>query len=757
MKLRHLLLPLSAFLVGPLFAVQLTERQSGHIAHLVGNILSFNHLRQEAFNDDLSKLSLDNYLNNLDVHHHVFLKADVEEFRSKYATKLDDLTLGPTRWKGDASPAFEIFQRYLVRLEERIQKIDTLLEAAHDFQADETLDLDRSEKSWPATPEEADELWRKRIKADLLQGRLEEEPLEDVKKRLAGRYAWLLKDWKSLEPDEILQIYLTAIGQAYDPHSAYLCPSEMEDFEIHNIKLELTGIGALLRSEHGYCKIAELVPGGPAERSGQIKPKDIIIKVAQADGDPEDVVGMRLRKVVDKIRGTKDTEVRLTIRPADGSKTKVVSLIRDVIKLKDRQAHAKIIQQPGNRAPHKLAVIELPQYYKHSASDIQQILTRLKREKADGIILDLRYNGGGILDQAVKLTGLFFPKGPVVQVRDFRNQVDLHFDPDPQTIYDGPLAVLVSRQSASASEITAAALQDYGRALIIGGQATHGKGTVQTLLPLTPASLRNRAGAQPKNSGQLKFTFQNFYRVTGTPTQKDGVKPDIILPSIFDYMDIGEEHLPNSLALDEIKPTKYNRLNRVAPYLKNLKEQSQNRVRQDQDFAYVREDIKRFREIKKNQALSLNENTRIAEMEQEETRKEARKQERQNRTAPQESVLLLTLDAAKEDGPLTLLPYLAADKPKENPTPKPETQNAEAIETEDKNSGRRFDPHLREALNILTDYIQAIETSPPNPSAPNLPDDNPSPKEPEPQNPLQSSASPRHTEPNPIVTLKKSA
>ena len=721
MKLRNLFLALSFFLVSIANGVQLSEGQSGHIARVVGRILSQDHLRQEKFNDELSKASLQNYLDALDPRRRIFLKEDVEEFRGKYATQLDDLTR-----RGNARPAFEIFERYLARLEERVRKVEPLLEADHDFQTDESLALDRSEKPWPATEEEADEIWRKHVKADVLQGRLDEEPLKEVKERLTKRYDWLLKDWKSLEPDEVLQRYLTAIGHAYDPHSDYMGPSEVEDFEIHHVKLQLTGIGALLRSENGYCKIEKLVPGGPAAQSKKIKPKDVIIKVAQADGEPEDVVGMRLRKVVGKIRGTKDTEVRLTIKPADGSKTKVVSLIRDVIELEDRQASAKIIDFPRDvrmrRSPRALAVIQLPQYYQDSARDVRKILQRLKSEKVDGIVLDLRNNGGGILEKAVELTGLFFSKGPVVQVRNSRDVIKPHYDRDPQTVYDGPLVVLVNRQSASASEITAAALQDYGRAIIVGDQATHGKGTVQVMLSLNHPAFRNRSGAQPQNSGNLKFTAQNFYRVNGAPTQRLGVHPDIVLPSVFDYLEIGEEHLPNSMEIDEIQPSRYARLNRVDPYLENLKKLSEARVRQDQDFDYVREDIARFRKFQESQLLSLNESTRIVETEREEARIKTRRQERQNRPMPKESVFLLSLDAANEDAPLTSLPYLTAlpaempEEPEENAENKEEEENAPAPanqndEEEEEEEGRKHDPHLREALNILSDYVDALAAS----------------------------------------------
>ncbi|MCS1407118.1 MAG: Tail-specific protease [Verrucomicrobia subdivision 3 bacterium] len=716
MKRRFLTLSLLLALAYPGSAVNLSTSGSGRISQLVGQILSSNHLRQEAFNDRLSELSLDNYFNALDVNHQVFLSSDIKEFRDKYATELDNLTLRDR----NAAPAFEIYNRYLTRLRERVGKVASLLQAEHDFQIDEDLELKRSEKPWPSTTEEANELWRKRIKSDLLQGRLNKELLKPVQERLTKRYTRLLKTMDELEPDEILEIYLTAIGSAYDPHSAYMGPSTAKNFEIHNVKLELTGIGALLRSEDGYCKIVRLVPGGPAELSEQLKPNDRIVAVAQADGEPINVIEVKINKVVEMIRGERGTEVRLTVIPAssaDGSELKVIPLIRDVIELKDQQVRAKIIERPSeNGQQNKLGVIDLPQYYDDSARDVHLIINRLKLEGVDGIVLDLRQNGGGILDEAVKLTGLFFPKGPVVQVRDFQDSVTVLSDGDPRTAYDGPLVVLVSRSSASASEITAAALQDYGRAIIIGDQSTHGKGTVQTLQNLNQF-MRRRLGAWPKDSGMLKYTISTFYRVGGKTTQKYGVQPDIVLPSIYDYMEIGEEHLPNSLEPDKIRAAEYTQLYHTKKYIPNLIDASKARVAQDQDFACVREDIDRYLELKGRQSISLNVSKRIADNEQEKARKAARKQERENRPLPKESVFLLTLDTTNEGGPLVQLPYLAAAEPedaKEDVKPDPAISSESAGEDGENEASRKFDPHLSEALNILSDYIKALKESPPS-------------------------------------------
>jgi carboxyl-terminal processing protease len=727
MKFRFCLLALLFSLTYPVSGLNLSKGESGRIARLVGQILSSNHLRQEALNNRLSELALDNYLDALDVNHQVFIKPDIEEFREKYSDKLDDLTLA----ERNAQPAFAIYKRYIERLEARVNDVDELLAAEHDFEKEESLELKRSKKPWPNTVEELNELWRKRIKSDLLQGRLQKEDAETVTERLKKRYSRLLKSMKELEGDEILQIYLSAIGAAYDPHSNYMSPSEAENFQIHSVKLKLSGIGALLRSEDGYCKIVSLVPGGPALMGEQIKPNDRIIAVAQGDDEPVDVIEMKLNKVVDLIRGERGTEVRLTVIPAssaDGSERNIVSIIRDVIQLKEQQAKAKIIDLPrADEGKVRLGVIDLPQYYEHCARDVRQIINRLKLEEVDGMVLDLRRNGGGILDEAVKLTGLFFQKGPVVQVRDFQNSVTVLSDKDPRVAYDGPLIVLVSRLSASASEITAAALQDYGRAIVIGDEATHGKGTVQTLQDLNRFMRRVR-GAAPKNSGMLKYTISNFYRVEGTTTQKYGVKPDIVLPSVYDYMEIGEEHLPNSLEPDKIPSAKFQQLDRAKSYVEDLKENSQKRVDQSTDFGYVKADIARYLELKERESISLNESVRITETEEDKDRSDVRKTEREARPEPNESVFLLTLDATKNAEELVLLPYLAAneaeteeekkddDSEEADPAESEETEKAE----EEDEATRPYDPHLREALNILSDYINALKKAPPVDSNSNL-------------------------------------
>ena len=506
----------------------------------------------------------------------------------------------------------------------------------------------------------------------------------------------MLESMADLDPDEILQIFLTSVGHAYDPHSSYMCSSEVEDFEINTIKLELSGIGARLMSDDdGYCQIVEIIRGGPADLSGEIQPEDRITAVAQADKEWVDVVGLRLRKVVDKIRGKRGTEVNLRILSAKDSQTREISLIRDVIKIKERQASARILQMPGpGEEPVKLGIVDLPQFYEGSASHVRLLLERLKREEVRGVLLDLRQNGGGILDEAVRLAGLFLSEGPVVLVRNFRGDVLPLTDPDEGTAYEGPLALLVSRHSASASEITAAALQDYGRALVIGDRATHGKGTVQTLEDLDRTSRFIRralsgSGADQKGKhGMLKFTVSSFYRVSGKPTQKLGVGADIVLPSVANHRDdIGEEHLPHCLEAREIAPAEHRRYGLVAPHVEELAERSRLRRQEAQDFAYIREDIERYLEFRQRRTLSLNLEERLGEIEEDRRRDQERKAERESRPAREETVWLATLEGAAGDDPLPVLPHLTAEE-----------------DSGDREEERRYDPRLRESLQILLDY-----------------------------------------------------
>jgi carboxyl-terminal processing protease len=447
--------------------------------------------------------------------------------------------------------------------------------------------------------------------------------------------------------------------------------SEYDNFSI-NIKLSLYGIGALLQSEDGICKIKSLTDGGPAQRSKQLKPDDKIIAVAQSNQPPVDVVNMKLSKVVEQIRGPKDTEVRLTIIPADAPNDtvrKVVTLVRDVIKLDDAAAKAKIIELPvekdvsGKDRMTRLGIIDLPSFYsaagvegrqsgveqKSTTADVARLLRKLMQEKVAGVILDLRHNGGGLLDEAINLTGLFIKDGPVVQVRDWDGRRAVDEDTDTSILYDGPLVVLTSRYSASASEILAGALQDYGRALIVGDSSTHGKGTVQSLLDLKPIMRRSNI-SMTNDPGAVKVTIRKFYRASGASTQLKGVTPDIILPSVNNHIEVGEASLDNPLEWDTIPAANYEKLNRVAPYLAELKRRSEQRIATDRDFAWVRQEVERFKKLQAEKSVSLNEAVRLKEKKENDERVKARKKELAARPEPPGKVYDITLKLAEAPG-----------------------------------------------------------------------------------------------------------
>lgn len=514
MTFRTLKVALAALLLSLSAQAEFTRPQAGAVAHLVGKVLEELHYRRSPLNDQTSEIFLKNYLNSLDYNHLVFLQTDVDDFKSRFGNSLDDLTL-----KGDASPAFDIFTTYLLRLDERSKQVTNLVQEKFDFTTDESIVLNRNKEAWPASVEEATKLWRGRIKYDLLSARLSKEKDSEVVSRILRRYQRLQKSMKELDSEDILQMYLSGLSHAYDPHSDYLAPQEAKNFEIQNISLSLSGIGAQLEWDDGYTKIRSLVPGGPADLSKLLKPGDRIIAVAQGDAEPVDVIEMRLNKVVQMIRGKRGATVKLTIIPAssgDSAAHKVISLVRDEIKLNERFAKAKIIETAGpDGRMHRQGVIDLPQFYKECSDHVEALVIKLKKEKVDGIILDLRQNGGGILEEAINLTGLFIKKGPVVQVKDSRRVTNVLEDNNSKLVYDGPLIVMVSKLSASASEIVAAALQDYGRAVIVGDQTTHGKGTVQQVLPLD-RYMRPEMVAEP---GEIKITVSKFYRVAGGTTQ----------------------------------------------------------------------------------------------------------------------------------------------------------------------------------------------------------------------------------------------
>jgi carboxyl-terminal processing protease len=553
---------------------------------------------------------------------------------------------------------------------------------------------------------------------------------EEIVKTLTKRYTGLLKNYSDLTNDDyVLEEYLTSLAHAYDPHSDYMRRAEAENFDIQ-MHLSLVGIGARLKSEDGDCKIEDLVPEGPAAKSGQMTNEDTILAVAQKDQEPVPVTGMPLQKVVEMIRGPKGTPVALTIlkaHPADPSvRQQTVTLIRDVIQLEDQEAKAKIYQTPAtdsNAPPRRVGVIDLPSFYADTetdkpgdpprehpttSKDVARIITRLKQENVEGIILDLRRNGGGFLDEAIRLTGLF-ARGPVVQTRepdegpDRLGGIEVESTPRGPALYDGPLILLTSRFSASASEIVAGALQDYGRALIVGDKATFGKGTVQMVQPMSNFMARQRM-LYSYDPGSIKITIKKFYRAGGSSTQSNGVASDIVLPSELNYADVGESALPNPLPWDEISSARgLPDFNLVKPYLPELTKRSLHRRETDKDFAYLQEDIDEYRKTLDDKSISLDEAERLTEQKATEARLEARKKERASRPKSGEEVFEITLKNVDLAG---LRAPEVKPKPAASPDGDADPLEAAAAVPEDPAA---TDPALTETRRIMADYISLLK------------------------------------------------
>ena len=513
------------------------------------------------------------------------------------------------------APAFDIFNRYMQRLDENVVLAEKLLHENYDFTKDETYVVRTQKSAWFKDEAESQATWRQQVKSDLLNGLLDKKKPEETIPRLEKRYVSWLREGTEEDDMDILEIYLSALTHAYDPHSDYFQPDEAQNFSIQAIDHAVTGIGAVLKTVDGYATIDEVITGGPADLDKRLKAGDKILAVGQGTSEPIDAVNMKLNRVVDMIRGRKGTTVHLVISPAGstpGATHTDIILKRDVVSIKDSLAKAHVIEHklPDGKI-EKFGVVDLHDFYKNTASDVGKLVQDLKKQGVAGIILDFRNNGGGLLDQAVDLTGLFVKKEPVVQVRRFDGNIEQLGPDDVQAIYDGPLLVMVNKMSASATEITAAALQDYGRAIIVGDQSTHGKGTVQTLIPLDnqmPIGFPSDPGP-----GNLKMTVQKFYRVAGGSTQKKGVVPDIVLPSVLDALELGETTLPYYLPYDTVPAANFSTFNLVSPYIGQLKAASTARVTASPDFAYVREDIGYYKKKIKDSTVSLNEATRLKE------------------------------------------------------------------------------------------------------------------------------------------------
>jgi len=601
---------------------------------LITSILSRYHFKQFDINDSLSEVIFKRYIDALDHGKNYFLKSDIELF-NKQKDKLDDKLLS-----GDVQFYFDVFNVYLKRLNERMTYVDNILDNEFDYSTDEKYDYDRDKAEWATNKTDLNELWRKRLKNDALTYKLNGKDWEFIQKTLKKRYKNYAQFLNQYNSEDVFQLAMNSFTEAIDPHTNYFSPETSDNFKI-DMSLSLEGIGARLQTDDDYTKVAEIIPGGPADKSGLLKADDRIIAVAQGqDGEFEDIIGWRITDAVKLIRGAKGTIVRLQIIKAGSdlnSKPIEISLIRDKVKLEDQAAKGSVLEIINEDKPFRIGVIDIPKFYndfegqrngdgnyKSTTKDVRRILDSLKTENVDGVIIDLRDDGGGSLQEAIELSGLFIKDGPIVQVKNSDGNIEVANDPDPSIFYDGPLAVLVNRFSASASEIFAGAIQDYGRGLIIGEQ-TYGKGTVQNLIDL------NRLSSQKNlNLGQVKLTIAKYYRVNGGSTQNLGVVPDISYPTMIDPKDFGESSEPSALPWDEIKSADFKKFSDLKKFVPDLNKLHLKRISDNKEFKDLIEDIKIYNENKKKTSISLNEDVRRQEKQKEEQRKLDRDSNSQN-------------------------------------------------------------------------------------------------------------------------------
>ena len=742
-------------------------------AILVQKLLQDHHFAGKPLTEEKAMDWIKAYMESLDYNHAFFLQTDLQAFQNTYATQLSQLTQ-----RGDITPAFDIFAVFNDRVRERLAWIKKRLLLPFDFTTAQSYEIDRTKVGWPTDAIAADELWERRLKFDVLREKLApQSKIAKEKKKLVEtplttvtkRYDRLVKNLEEYDSEGITELYLTALASLYDPHSSYMSVDTLADFAI-GIKLALCGIGAVLSSEDGYCVIKELVPGGPADLDARLKVGDKIIGVAQGEGGAfDDIVDMKLRNAVKKIRGPKKTIVRLQVVPVGSSagEQREIQITRDEVKLAAQQASAAVYDIPKTEAPiqakritsatpptapsppsgswfHELrdrfgkkpeestpplattpttipeilpgawriGVIDLPSFYgevggaessasgngatpRSTSQDVEVLLKKLNQAKVDGVILDLRKNGGGLLDEAVTMTGLFIDQGPVVQVRTGKGTVEQRTDDTAGETYRGPLLVLTGRRSASASEIAAGALQNYGRALIVGEKSTHGKGTVQAVVEL--GKFLQKPDKSIPQAGAVKLTIQKFYLPNGHSTQNRGVVPDISIPSPLDYMKIGEADLPNALPWDEIGPSRFSALVLDPSLRVMLTEKSKERLAHDKDMAFLQADIEKVRTRLLAGTISLNETTRTEEKKSEDLRNEDRKKIEESIRKSSEPRSRLVIDDKKG--------VILSDKdPKKK---KPTFEESADGETEGITDAIDLTEtfELKEALNIMGDWL----------------------------------------------------
>jgi len=626
------------------------------------------HYAQKPLDDEMSAKIFKLYLNRLDPAHYYFLAADVNEYR-QFETRIDDMLL-----RGKVKLALEIFERFKVRLSERLAMMEEFLAEDFDFSRDANWTLEREDLPYPETTEEARKIWRTKIKFDLLTLKLADTSIKDGKERLMKRVRGMWKDFSQYENDDVVSIFLNSMAAAYDPHSSYLAAQDLKNFDI-SIKLSLEGIGAVLRWEDGYTVVNSIVPGGAAARHGKLKADDRIIAVAQGEEAFESVIDMRLNNVVQLIRGKRGTKVGLQIlrKTKKGFDTLKLVIVRDKIILKDGEARMQIFVHPSPeenktaQETNRIGVIKLPSFYvdfndrrknpknyKSSSRDVKKHLKEFVRENVDGVILDLRSNGGGGLDEAINMAGLFIGHNPVVIVRQSGGRrVTVHRSRE-RAVYDGPLLIMLNRYSASASEILAGAMHDYQRAILAGDTTTFGKGTVQNIFQL------------PEGYGALKVTIAQFYRVSGWSTQNRGVETSLVLPSLYNARDIGESTLDNALPWRSIDQVSYRVSGNLKKVLPKLKQLSENRIANSDFFQKVKEDVQEYLTT-----IKPLKYTSILKMQEDNLRRKTQRDQE--------------LESASE---------------------KADEDNSDDTEIEEEKQEIQLDEYMKESLEILSDYIK---------------------------------------------------
>ena len=606
-------------------AVLAPTEQENYVARRVADIVSREHYRRAPLDDHLSSLILDRYLDAIDGARSYFYASDIAEFE-RYRYELDDAIKS-----GDVEPAFVIFRRYQQRSRERMAYAIELLKQKPDFDVDESFNFDREKEPWPANAAEMNELWRKRVKNDGLSLVIAGKQWPEVADMLRKRYEHVAKRMDQSKPEDVFEAFMNAFVLSLDPHSNYFSARNSEEYNIQ-MSLSYEGIGASLQLTDDYVTVIDVIAGGPAATSGKLTANDRITAVGEGKtGELTDVIGWRLDDVVQKIRGPGGTEVRLQLLPAGaapGSAQKVVEFTRNRVSLEAQAAHKAMRVEQRNGRDVKVGIITVPSFYqdydasragvkdyRSTTRDVQRLISELKKDGMDVLIMDLRANGGGYLPEAESLTGLFIDRGPVVQLRDTTGRIEVDDDPDPAIFYGGPMIVLVDRFSASASEIFAGAIQDYGRALIIG-QQTYGKGTVQNAHPLNYTIF----GRKPE-LGQLNVTIGKYYRITGESTQDRGVTPDIALPSLIDANEVGESTRDRALPWDHIEPASFRAEGDLKQMTASLEKLHQERTANSADFRYLHDDIAALDAMRSQKTLSLNIKTREAERKRQETQR----------------------------------------------------------------------------------------------------------------------------------------